>query len=397
MTMLLRVPPQREPERRYAAHVLLGEFLGLDWELHTEDRRDVVLELDGQTLSYRDGLFGQPDEAWLRASSLPQPPFSLPHLWADDPFGTAFFCLTRYEEVACPERDARDRFPARAAAVPDRPLVNEVLEELWADVSRTWPRLERKRRVFRVVPTHDVDLPFCAGRRPNQLAADLVRARAPRLALQRLAGVDPCDTFDWLMSTVEQRGLRTAFYFIADDVEYPLERVHGVLREAHARGHEIGLHPSYDTYRDAARLEEELTRLHAACAAAGVEQSSWGGRQHFLRWAAPDTWQLWEDAGLAYDSTVGWSEAAGFRAGVCYEYPAFNLVTRRMLQLRERPLIAMDTTFVQHLDLGDRALDAIVALKNTCRRYDGDFVLLWHNNRLQTPRDRRLYEAVLDA
>ncbi len=397
MTMLLRVPSGREPERRYAAHVLLGEFLGLDWELRTEDREDVALELDGATLSYRDGLFGQPDDGWLQESSLPQPPFPFPHLWPDDPFGTAFFCLTRYEEIVQPERDARDRFPARAAIAPGRPLVNDLLEELWDDLRRTWPRLERKQRSFRVIPSHDVDLPFCAGCRPKQLASALVRARSPRLALERIGGADPCDTFAWLMSVAERRGLTTAFYFIADDTEYPLERVHGVMRAARARGHEIGLHPSYGTYRDAARLEAELGRLQAACASVGVEQASWGGRQHFLQWSAPVTWQLWEDAGLSYDSTVGWSEAAGFRAGVCYEYPVFNLETRRMLQLRERPLIAMDTTFVQHLDLGDGALAAMVALKETCRKYDGDFVLLWHNNRLQTSRDRRLYEAVLDA
>ena len=396
MTMLLRVPSGREPERRYAAHVLLGEFLGLEWELVAEERDDVVLELDGSALEYRDGLFGRPDDAWLQPASLPEPPLPLPYLWPDDPFGTAFFCLTRYEEIARHERDARDRFPAHAAVAPDRPLVNELLEQLWGDLRRTWPRLARKRRSFRVIPSHDVDLPFCGGRRPKQLAADLLRGRAPRLALQRIAGADPCDTFDWLMTAAERRGLKTAFYFIADDAEYPLARVHTVLRDVHARGHEVGLHPSYDTYRDAARLEQELARLRAACAEVGVQQASWGGRQHFLRWA-PLTWQLWEDAGLAYDSTLGWSEAAGFRTGVCYEYPAFNLETRRMLQLRERPLIAMDTTFVQHLDLGDAALAAMVALKDTCRRYDGDFVLLWHNNRLQTAADRRLYEAVLDA
>ena len=68
-----------------------------------------------------------------------------------------------------------------------------------------------------------------------------------------------------------------------------------------------------------------------------------------------------------------------------------------MLTLRERPLVVMDTTMLDHLDLGSRALDAMVELKRTCRKYNGSFVLLWHNNRLQRARDRRMYEAALDA
>ena len=47
-------------------------------------------------------------------------------------------------------------------------------------------------------------------------------------------------------------------------------------------------------------------------------------RQHYLRWRAPTTWQNWEDAGLDYDSTVGYADHVGFRAGTCYEYPIFN-------------------------------------------------------------------------
>lgn len=395
MSVVVRVPHGREPERRYAAHVLLGEFLGLEWRLCPEEREDVALELDGKTLRYADGLFATDD--WLGGSSLPAPPHPLPLLWPDDPFGTAFFCLTRYEEAVRPERDARDRFPAAAAVEPRRPLVNELLEDLWRDLHRTWPGLERRRRAFRTLPTHDVDQPFCSGRAPKRLAADLLRARSPRLALARLAGADPCDTFGWLMDASERRGLASAFYFIADEREYPFDSVRALLPTIAARGHELGLHGGYETYRAGAQLERELARLLAACAGAGLDVAPVGGRQHFLRWSVHETWRLWDEAGLAYDSTLGWSETAGFRAGVCYEYPVFDLATSTMLRLRERPLIAMETTFVQHLALGEQAADAMIELKRECRRYDGDFVLLWHNNRLQTPTDRRLYEAVLDA
>jgi hypothetical protein len=390
MTLAVNVPPGYEAERRYAAHVLLGEFLGLDWRLETEQRADIRITLDGQDgeLTYADRVFALPEEAWLTR---------LPELAADDPFGTAFFFLTRYEELLPTERDRHARFLAATATSPHRPVVNELLEDLWRDLRRVFPRLERRRRSFEVLPTHDIDILRCPGRSPRALSIALLKLRDPALTARRLCGADPCDTFDFLLDASERRGLRSAFYFMADDDGYRLADTRDLLRDVHVRGHEVGLHASYDAYRDSARTRSEFERLRAAADAVGVEQRSWGGRQHFLRWDAPTTWQVWEDAGLDYDSTVGWAEHAGFRAGVCYEYPVFNLKTRRMLNLRERPLIAMEATFLQYMELGAKAFDAMAELKRTCRRYDGQFVVLWHNNRLQTARDRRLYEAVLDA
>ena len=95
----------------------------------------------------------------------------------------------------------------------------------------------------------------------------------------------------------------------------------------HERGHEIGLHPSYRTYLSPQQIKREFRILRHEAELAGIRQEQWGGRQHFLRWKAPDTWQGWEEAGLQYDSTLGYSDRPGFRCGTCYEYPVFNLRT----------------------------------------------------------------------
>src|SRR5262249_36524368 len=122
-----------------------------------------------------------------------------------------------------------------------------------------------------------------------------------------------------------------------------------------------------------------------------------GGRQHYLRFAVPDTWRSWAAAGLAYDSTLGFSEAPGFRAGTCYAYPVFDLVERRPLGLVERPLIAMEASLLDHCGLEpEAAADEMRRLREVCRRFDGDFVFLWHNNRLSGERERAAYRAVLD-
>ena len=91
-----------------------------------------------------------------------------------DVFGTAFFALTRYEEAVKGERDSHGRFPASAAAVPDRPIVNELVELLWDALRREFPRLERREHRFEIVPSHDVDIPRCPARSVRGVAVDVV-------------------------------------------------------------------------------------------------------------------------------------------------------------------------------------------------------------------------------
>lgn len=413
MSLRLAHPPGRREERRYAAEVVLGELLGLEHDLVEEPRDDVELTLPGHegAVRFADGLFAT--DAWLGAASLPQSEAGL--LYPDDPFGSAFFLLTGYGELVVDRRDEHERAPASAAHIGDRvrrPLVDEYADEVWNALVRRWPRLERKRRAAATLPSHDVDWPHS----PEQgLAARLRRGAGdalrgdPGQALARLRALsarrDPNDTFDLIMEESERRGLRSAFYFIAGgtpprDGNYSLDDppVRRLLRRIHERGHEIGLHGSYDTMRDPELLAQQFTNLRRACAAEGIEQDTWGGRQHYLRWEPETTWRAYEEVGLDYDTSAGYSDRAGFRLGTCSELPVFDARAGRRLQLRERPLVAMEVALLDHAALSpDDALAELVALKEQCTRHGGLFTLLWHNSRLVSPRERRLYLDALDA
>ena len=412
-------PPGYGPERRYAAEVLLGELLGFELELVEEERSDVELTVAGEDGAVRmpDILFATPPERWLTEHSLPSEPLEredgLPLLFGRDLLGGAFFLLTRYEEaVLRSQRDEHGRFPATASIAQregflDRPLVNEYGEQLWTMLEERWPRLVRLKREFRVLPSHDVDIPFCTRRSLRNAVGDVVRRRDPGLAVRRLAGrSDICDTFDFLMDASEQHGVRSAFFFIAahgpedrigDGYSLGDPRVLALLRRIHARGHEIGLHGSYASRDDPQRLDRELSALRRSCTGEGIEQDAWGGRQHFLRWAPP-VWSAYERAGLDYDTSLSFADRPGFRAGICCEYPVFDLAQRRTLRLRERPLVAMEMTLQQYLGLDDdAALERLAELKRTCRRFGGDFTLLWHNDRLSWRGARRVYREALAA
>jgi hypothetical protein len=439
VTLLVDAPPAYEPERRYILDVVLGDWLALDWELRTVERADVRIGLagdpDGRCVIVPDLLFATRREDWLTAASLPSvrrsdglpilygsPPSAGPARLAVDVFGSAFFMLTRYEELVIGDRDRYGRFPssasiARRAGFLDTPIVDAYVELLWDTLQRTWPRLRRRQREPRIFLTHDIDHPLATldhGPRDfvRQLGGDLVRRRDPRLALRRARSLvdrrlDPHNTYDFLMDVSERHGLRSAFYFLAYRDErrrtgaYMFEHpwVRRLIGHIGRRGHEVGLHPSFCTYRDATRTREEFARLLGVADSEGVRQVEWGGRQHFLRWANPDTWRNWEAAGLSYDSTLVYPEVVGFRTGTCRPYHVFDLQQRRPLRLREVPLQVMDTTLLSSMALTpDAARARVLSIAAECRRYGGCLGILWHNSTLlRSEREKRWYEELVAA
>jgi hypothetical protein len=434
VTLLVEAPPGYEPERRYILEVVLTDWLGLDWTLRQGERADVRIALaedpEGAAVVLPDVLFATAPEAWLTTASLPavrRAGDGLPILYGSgddvDVLGGAFFMLTRYEELVVADRDHFGRFPA-AASVAARegflstPIVDAYVERLWEGLSAAWPRLQRRSRTFELVLTHDIDDPLTTldhgpGDALRQLGGDLARRRDLGLAGRRLRSLigdhrlDPNNTFDFLMDVSERHGLRSAFYFLAHRDERPREGrylfehpwVRGLIGHIGSRGHEIGIHPSHCTYRDAERTREELTRLRRVAEAEGIEQERWGGRQHFLRWANPDTWRNWEAAGLSYDSTLAYSEVVGFRTGTCHPYRVFDLRARRPLSLHERPFQIMDVTLLYPMGLSlDAARDAALQIAAQCRRHRGALGILWHNHTLlRSAREQRWYASLVEA
>ena len=462
----IHIPNTYEIERRYILSVMFGEFLGLDIQVQLSERQDtrIFIDSDHRELLIADKLFATPQNQWLKPASLPKQPLQvwnldttrlsattvnseIPIIYGNNPsdpdffyscedqiylgldiFGSAFFMLTRYEEVVKQERDQHDRFPATASLAYqenflDRPIINEYLEILWACIKKLWPRLQRKSRQFKTYISHDVDEPFRyaflgIGRLAKHCGGDMLKRRTPLKALKNAVcwyqvkegkvEADPCNTFDLIMDLSEEHNLKSAFYFITDhsagsidgsyNINHPLIRQ--LLRRIHQRGHEIGLHTSYNTYRDPLQTKKEFEILKQACTEEGIQQERWGGRQHYLRWKTPTTFQNWANAGLDYDTTLSFADVAGFRCGVCYEFPTFNLKKRQPLKLTEYPLIVMECTVIdqRYMNLGledDGALQTMATYKQRCQRFNGDFTLLWHNSRLIDRRELTLYNEII--
>jgi len=140
----------------------------------------------------------------------------------------------------------------------------------------------------------------------------------------------------------------------------------------------VGLHPSYDAYRNQGQLIKEKKRLEKA-----LGRSVMVSRQHFLRMHVPETFRDLEKAGFEEDFTLSFSHVPGFRSGTAFPHYFYDVekdVTGKPLL---HPTVMMDTCLMTHLKLSpEEALEKIKRLIDECKQSGGDFVSLWHNSNL---------------
>ena len=342
-----------------------------------------------------------------------------------DVLGLTYWMLARVEEIDRTDLDIHERFPASSShafkyGYLERPIVDEWLHILGQVVHRQWPGLKVKKHSFKRYVSHDVDRPSRYGfanlkNLARRMAGDTLRGNlkgalfGPWVRLNTKTRLHPSDlynTFDWIMDQSDQHGLTSAFYFICGhtstmDGEYQIEHhsIRNLLRRIHARGHEIGLHPSYNTYDNPNRLKCELNRLQQVCAEEGVQQTVWGGRMHYLRWKHPITLRALADAGICYDSTLGYADHAGFRCGTCMEYMAWDSIEDSAVNIRIRPLVAMECAVLAKrrmaLERDCESMEKFLSLMHACKAVGGNFSLLWHNSELHDKSLRKTYERLL--
>jgi peptidoglycan/xylan/chitin deacetylase (PgdA/CDA1 family) len=426
------------PEKKYALDVLLNDFLKLNaFFVKSNDIEGAVIQLSSKRkVHIEDHFFSQiQGETYLDVFNIPDDIKSTNITYFDglpllslfgpaditisqneiviraDIVAATFFMLSRWEETVIKERDINGRFPAKESlsvkhGFHDRPIVNEYVEVLWKTLSTLDQSLIRMQRSFNFLLTHDVDLPRMWWNPKDfikSIGGALVKRKsvkdAFRLTRQYITQKDPFNVFDYMMSLSEKFDFTSYFFFMSGgtspkDNYYKIKHpvIRDLIREIKERGHEIGFHPSFNAYNDIEQFTKERELLEDI---AGVPIKS--GRHHFLRFENPTTWQIWEDNGMHWDSTMCYHDKEGFRCGVCYPFPVFNILTRKKLSLKERPLTVMEGSFITYQKdvVPDEMLKRIKKLIDTTRRYNGEFVFLWHNSAFVNTEYRRVYEEIL--
>ena len=315
----------------------------------------------------------------------------------------AFWHLARLEERGG-ERDRHGRFPASASALD--PL-DPPLERLRARLGIEPPRWRGAR--FAVALTHDVDRPWrWTGRGVRNAVGRLAaraRAGAGRDALRearglaavpvhRLRGSDPNWCFARIAELEGARGSRSTHFLLAghghaEDGFAPevYDRLRPRLVETLLEsGAEVGLHGSYLSAEEPLRLAAEKEELESLAGQVA------GQRYHFLRVDPHANLAPLVGLGFRYDTTLGFADAPGFRAGITQPFRPWSEELGHPLPLVEIPLALMDTTLAVPQYLGLTAAQAegrALALLDRAAELGGGFALLWHTNRFDPPRRAR--------
>ncbi|MBR4329139.1 MAG: hypothetical protein IKP71_04740, partial [Candidatus Riflebacteria bacterium] len=93
-----------------------------------------------------------------------------------------------------------------------------------------------------------------------------------------------------------------------------------------------------------------------------------------------------------------YADKIGFRCGTCLEYPVFNFLTKQQLNLKEKPLIVMDTSLFHYQTemIPDSIKNKISVLINKCKQYNGTFVYLWHNSNFIIDERKNIFLETLN-
>lgn len=451
------LPDNHVNERRYICNILFKEFLGLEYTIEFNNHiTSNFIYCDEKYIELNDEFFAYNDDHWLKVESMPKDKANLlfvsacfsdykgensvPIIFGNNNFqvseehvyigldilGSCFFMLSRYEEYVITDRDRFDRFDYRDSYAYknnflDRPIVNEYLEILWCAIKLIYSNAKRKKTAYSVIPTHDIDKPFgilydSKWQIIRHFVGDILYKRGYKTSYKRLRNVfhrwhspqilvkQGHEVFDFIIKSSRCYDLKNVFFFMNSkksclDGNYYVDNpdVKKLLEKVIAAGHTVGLHPSYDSYLDPKEIAKESAYISNVLHSIHNGRLI-GGRQHYLRWNNPVTWQAYEFAGLNMDSTLTFAGHVGFRCGVCYPYTVYDVVNRKPLGVKEMPLIVMDGTLFEYMHLSQgEALEVCKKLAQRCRRYNGDFVFLWHNTMLYTEENRKFYTKLLES
>lgn len=392
----ISIPNNNIQERKYIIDVVFNEFLGLKYSLEVGSTDYEITLPNQKRLTIKDTFFNKypKDLEYLKLENIPKKIEEL------DIFAASFFMLTRWEEYVNKKRDSHNRFPAYESLAYkqgflDRPVVNKYVEWLKQALLKLDSSVRFKEKKFQLVLTHDVDSLYMWGswKQVFRVAlGDIIKRKSLSLALERFAEYflikrgkikDPFDTFDWLMDKSEALGIKSKFYFMSGGVtkydnNYKIDEPQSLklIDKIKKRGHIIGIHPSYNAYNDFERFKEEKELLEKI-----TKQKIEEGREHYLRFEVPTTWQIWEDNGMKIDSTCGYADKEGFRCGTGDEFSVFNILTRKRLRLKERPLVFMDDNHHSYSRVPiDKSYEKIKQLINLSKKYNSPATLLFHNS-----------------
>jgi len=255
---------------------------------------------------------------------------------------------------------------------------------------------------FKICLTHDVD----RTRKTYQyITHDIRKMKFGRLRTI-LNGEQPYWQFERIMEIEQEYGVRSTFFFLNESIPFePLNPsnwklslgrysfhetdVKRVIRELDAGGWEVGLHGSYNSYKNFDLLKNEKAFLEDV-----LGKQVLGIRQHYLNLNIPETWLLQREAGFEYDASYGKKQEIGY---LNKQYRPFTDDESGMYVI---PLALMECyLFSKAGNDPTKAWTLTKQLMDEAEQHNAVFTVLWHQrmfNKMEFPGFTEVYRKIIE-
>jgi hypothetical protein len=416
------------PRLRYIAGILVGEILGLPWEIVTDKRKlgkNPVINYSSEEIkgSFRivpvPLLFetGTREQDVMVKQWKELPVFFNPGPGSDLPFdifAASFYLVSRYEEYLPFQPDQYGRFPGSSSLACRNNFLTIPIIDFWA---REWAKtmimkfqnLVFRKNKFSSMVTIDIDQPF------EYLGKDVFRSLGGMIkdigkktgrAGDRYRTVthgekDPWDVFDYITQTISKSGSAARFFIPTGDrsqydknPSWNNEDFRTLVKKV-VSNFGFGLHPSFYASENAERLKTEYQRLKKI-----TSLETLSSRFHFLKMKMPLSYRNLEEAGITEDYSMGYPDEPGFRAGLARPFRFYDIDREIETSLLVFPFQIMDGTLFQYKKLRPAEAAAVISgMIDETRKAGGTFISIWHNTTLLDTSEqkewRELFESML--
>ena len=265
---------------------------------------------------------------------------------------TIFFHISRMEEWYCEDRqlDDCDLMKSTEQFLVKNDLYHlPVIDHLiYAFAKVIGLAVKLQKTVFRI--THDIDEVF----QDPSLFSTIRRTGGILWRRQKLSAIpkvwsayfhqrNEYNTFDWMLT--DQSNIEKCIYFLVGgatkyDTPYPIdtEEMKTIFQLCKKRNYQIGIHPSFDAWRNNELLTSEKEKLEQQ-----INLPIVISRQHFLHFDFKKTPELLIQNNIKEDSSIGYRDLIGFRCGTGFGYRLYNFKEEAPFDFLEVPLIFMDS------------------------------------------------------
>ena len=399
------------PRLRYIAGIILGDILGLSWEVITDKRKlgknPVInyssenitgsFKISPDSLLFETGIAAREINVnewkglpvFLQTSSDSDLPFDI--------FAASFFLVSRYEEYLEFQPDKYGRFRASSSLAFKNGFLGIPVVDLWAkEMAKTFlkkfPTLTFKRNEYKALLTIDSDQPFAyLGKSLFRSIGGLFRDiqsntgnAGDRYRIVARGEKDPYEVFDYIIENIEKSNADVRFFFpVGDHSKYDKnpswkndtyrKLIHRITDK-----YETGLHPSFFAAGNSLLIDNETVRLKAI-----LKKEIILSRFHYIRLFMPQSYRDILKAGILEDYSMGYPDEPGFRAGIARPFYFYDVSNDQQTSLKIIPFQLMDAMLYNYKNLDHVASkEVILKLINETRKVGGLFISIWHNTSL---------------